>query len=215
MSINNAADLQVLDVSMDNTDGDVNKLGHNTDAFDVSVSSNIYISGAKIKNQDDCIAINSGTNITFTNADCSGGHGLSLGSVGNRVSNELKSITISNSKVSKSDNGVRIKTISGAKGSVSGVKFSNIKLDSIMKYGIVIEQDYLNGGPTGTPTNGVPITDLTLSSIVGVVDSSATNIYILCGKGSCSGWEWADVQVDGGQSSNKCSNVPEESGATC
>jgi len=54
--------------------------------------------------------------------------------------------------------------------------------------GIVIEQDYENRSPTGTPTTGVPINDLTLSSIVDTVDSSATNIYHLCGSGSCSSW---------------------------
>ena len=77
----------------------------------------------------------------------------------------------------------------------------------------VIEQDYENGNPTGTPTTGVPITDLTVSGVKGTVDSSATNIYILCGSGSCSGWTWENVSVTGGKASTKCSNIP--SGASC
>ena len=32
-----------------------------------------------IKNQDDCIAINAGSNIIFENNQCSGGHGISVG----------------------------------------------------------------------------------------------------------------------------------------
>ena len=64
MSINNAQNLYVDNVSMDNSAGD--DQGHNTDAFDVGSSTGVYISGAKIQNQDDCLAINSGTNVWFT-----------------------------------------------------------------------------------------------------------------------------------------------------
>jgi len=103
--------------------------------------------------------------------------------------------------------------VSGATGSVSGVKYDNITLSSISTYGIVIEQDYENGSPTGIPTTGVPITDLTISNIKGTVDSDATNIYILCGSGSCSDWTWSGVSVTGGKESTACENIP--SGASC
>lgn len=122
-------------------------------------------------------------------------------------------MTIKDSTITNSQNGVRIKTVSGATGSVSGVTYSNIKLSGITNYGIVIEQDYENGSPTGTPTMGVPITGLTVSGVTGTVKSSATDIYILCGKGSCSGWTWTGVSVTGGKTSTKCSNIP--SGASC
>lgn len=91
--------------------------------------------------------------------------------------------------------------------------YKDITLSSISYYGIVIEQDYENGSPTGTPTTGVPITELTLDGITGTVDSDATNIYILCGEGSCSDWTWAGVSVTGGKTSDKCSNIP--TGASC
>lgn len=212
MSINSATDLNVIDVSMDNSAG--TSKGHNTDAFDVGSSENIYISGAKIKNQDDCLAINSGTNITFTGGTCTGGHGLSIGSVGGRSNNVVKTVSITNSKIVDSQNGVRIKTVYGATGSVSDVTYSGISLSGITKYGIVVEQDYENGSPTGTPTTGVPITDLTVSKVSGSVASSATNVYILCGKGSCSDWSWSGVSVTGGKKSTKCSNIP-SGGASC
>lgn len=211
MSINSATDLSVINVSMDNSAG--TSLGHNTDAFDVGSSQNVYISGANVKNQDDCLAINSGTNITFTGGTCTGGHGLSIGSVGGRSNNVVKTVSITNSKIVNSDNGVRIKTVYGATGSVSGVTYSGISLSGITKYGIVIEQDYENGSPTGTPTTGVPITDLTLSGVSGTVSSSGTNVYILCGSGSCSNWKWSGINVTGGKKSTKCSNVP--SSASC
>ncbi|KAJ4416554.1 Polygalacturonase 1 [Gnomoniopsis sp. IMI 355080] len=213
MSINGATDLTVQGVTMDNSAGDSGG-GHNTDAFDVGSSTNVVISGANIKNQDDCLAINSGTNIQFTGGTCSGGHGLSIGSVGGRSDNTVKGVKITNSKIINSDNGVRIKTVSGATGSVSDVVYSGITLSNIAKYGIVIEQDYENGSPTGTPTTGVPITGLTVSGVTGSVKSSATDVYILCGKGSCSNWKWSGVSISGGKKSSKCSNIP-SGGASC
>ncbi|KAF1999780.1 glycoside hydrolase family 28 protein [Amniculicola lignicola CBS 123094] len=212
-SINSATDLVVDKVTIDNSAGDSGELGHNTDAFDVGSSTGITISNANVKNQDDCLAINSGTNIVFTGGTCSGGHGLSIGSVGGRSDNDVSGVIISNSKISNSDNGVRIKTVSGATGSVKNVTYSGITLSNIAKYGIVIEQDYENGSPTGTPTTGVPITALTVSGVTGSVASGATHTYILCGKGACSGWKWSGVTFTGGKTSSKCTNIP--SPATC
>jgi len=166
-----------------------------------------------VKNQDDCLAINSGTSITFTGGTCSGGHGLSIGSVGGRTDNTVETVTIESSSVTDSENGIRIKTVSGATGSVSGVTFKSITMSGISDYGIVIEQDYENGSPTGTPTAGVPITGLTVSGVTGTVDSSATNIYILCASGACSDWTWSGVSVTGGKTSTECENIP--SGASC
>jgi galacturan 1,4-alpha-galacturonidase len=60
-SINGASGLTMSGIAIDNSAGDAGALGHNTDAFDVGSSSNIYISGANVHNQDDCLAINSGT----------------------------------------------------------------------------------------------------------------------------------------------------------
>nr|AAM00249.1 endopolygalacturonase [Chrysoporthe cubensis] len=211
MSINSATDLNIINVKMDNSAGA--SKGHNTDAFDVGSSENIYISGAVINNQDDCLAINSGTNITFTGGSCTGGHG-SIGSVGGRSDNTVKTVSITTSKIiTTSQNGVRIKTVYDAAGSVSDVPYSGITLSGITNYGIVIEQDYENGSPTGTPTTGVPITGLTVSKVTGSVASSATDVYILCGKGSCSGWKWSGNSVTGGKKSSSCKNIP--SGASC
>ncbi|RDW64130.1 putative polygalacturonase 2-1 [Coleophoma crateriformis] len=213
MSINGATSLTVSGLTMNNANGA--SLGHNTDAFDVGSSTGVYITGANIVNQDDCLAINSGTDISFTGGTCSGGHGLSIGSVGGRSDNVVKTVTISSNTIKNSDNGVRIKTVSGATGSVSGVTYKDITLSNIAKYGIVIQQDYKNGSPTGTPTTGVPITGLTLSNIHGTVASSGTDIYILCGSGSCSSWKWSSIAVTGGKKSTACKNIPSGSGASC
>ncbi|RYP35078.1 hypothetical protein DL767_003983 [Monosporascus sp. MG133] len=212
-SINGVNGLTLKDIHIDNSAGNYEKGGHNTDAFDVGSSDGVKIIGAVVKNQDDCLAINSGKNIEFTGGDCSGGHGISIGSVGGRKDNVVQNVVISNSKISNSDNGVRIKTVYGATGSVDHVTYSNVQLSNINKYGIVIQQDYENGSPTGKPTNGVPITRLTLDNITGSVTSKATPVQILCGKGSCSGWGVGNVKVSGGKKSSKCQNVPK--GISC
>lgn len=212
-SISGCNGLTVDSVTINNSDGDANGLGHNTDAFDVGTSTDVTISNAIVHNQDDCLAINSGTNIIFTGGSCTGGHGLSIGSVGGRSDNTVNNVTISNSKIINSQNGVRVKTVYGATGTVNDVTYSGITLSGITKYGVVIEQDYENGSPTGTPTAGVPITGLKLEGVTGTVTSSATNIYILCAKGACSNWTWDNVKVTGGKTSGNCSNVP--SGASC
>jgi polygalacturonase len=159
---------------------------------------------------------------------------LSIGSVGGRSDNTVDTVNILDSQIINSDNGVRIKTVSGATGKVTGVTYSNIKLTNvspstpqsplispfpnnktnislllqIAKYGIVIEQDYENGSPTGTPTAGVPITGLTVKGVTGSVSSNAVPIYILCAKGACSNWTWSGNAITGGKKSAKCSNIP-------
>ncbi|MCJ1308694.1 Polygalacturonase 1 [Agyrium rufum] len=211
-SIDGAKTLAMNSITIDNSAGDTAG-GHNTDAFDIGDSTGVTITNANVKNQDDCVAINSGSGITITGATCSGGHGLSIGSVGGRDDNTVSNVLIENSSISNSQNGVRIKTVYGATGNVSGVTYKNIKLSGITNYGIVIEQDYENGSSTGKPTTGVPITGLTVSGVTGTVTSSATEVYILCGSGSCSNWTWTGNSVTGGKKSTKCLNVA--SGASC
>ncbi|THW05491.1 putative endo-polygalacturonase [Aureobasidium pullulans] len=195
-----ATDLTISDITIDNTDGDATDCdgeacGHNTDAFDVSESENVTIKGCTVKNQDDCLAINSGTGITFSDNTCSGGHGISIGSVGGRDDNDVANIVISGNTVTNSANGLRIKTVYDATGSVKNVTYTNNKISGISDYGIVVEQDYENGSPTGKPTSGVPITDITFDGVTGSVDSDAEEVYILCA--SCSDWTWSGVDITG------------------
>ena len=48
MSINGATTLTVSGLTMDNSAGDTDSLGHNTDAFDVGSSTGVTISGANM-----------------------------------------------------------------------------------------------------------------------------------------------------------------------
>ncbi|KAJ5612282.1 hypothetical protein N7510_005476 [Penicillium lagena] len=214
VSIDNANGLTITDMTINNEAGDTAG-GANTDGFDIGDSTNVVITGANVYNQDDCVAVNSGTDITFENGVCSGGHGLSIGSVGGRSDNTVSTVTFKNSEVKSSVNGIRIKATEGDTGEITGVTYSEITLSSISGYGILIEQNYDGGDLKGSPTSGIPITDLTLDNVSGSdgVDSSAYNIVIVCGSGACSDWTWTDVTVTGGKTYSSCENVP--SGISC
>jgi len=60
VSINGCDGLTVTSMTIDNTAGDTGG-GKNTDGFDIGSSSSVTITGANVYNQDDCVAINSGT----------------------------------------------------------------------------------------------------------------------------------------------------------
>jgi galacturan 1,4-alpha-galacturonidase len=60
VSVDNASGLTITDMTIDDSAGD-SEGGANTDGFDVGSSTDVTISGAVVKNQDDCLAINSGT----------------------------------------------------------------------------------------------------------------------------------------------------------
>lgn len=63
-SVSSGSNIVLNSITTDNLNGD-SQDGHNTDAFDVGTSTGVTISNANVKNQDDCLAINSGSDITF------------------------------------------------------------------------------------------------------------------------------------------------------
>ncbi|KAF3013316.1 hypothetical protein E8E14_011116 [Neopestalotiopsis sp. 37M] len=209
-SLNYVYNLTVKDITVDDQAGE--ELGKNTDGFNINNADGILITGAKVWNQDDCVAINSGQNIIFENGFCSGGHGLSIGSIGGQDNdNAVRNVTFRDTVMENSQQSVRIKTISGANGTVDGITYSNIAMSGGDDYGIIVMQSY--NGVDGEPTNGVSITNFVLQNVTGTVQSDAVNIYIECGEGSCSDWSWTDVHVTGGKNSTDCQNVPE--GISC
>ncbi|KAJ7499955.1 glycoside hydrolase [Mycena latifolia] len=219
--ITSASGTTITGLTLDNSAGNAPNsasgglpAAHNSDGFDVSGSTNIVITDTTVINQDDCVAVTSGTNITVSNMVCDGGHGLSIGSIGGKSNNDVSNVLFTNSVVKNSENGARIKTNSGTTGTVSNIEWSNIQVSNISIYGIDIQQDYLNGGPTGTPTNGVTISGITMSNITGTASSSAQNYYILCGSGSCSDFDFVNVAITGGQD-DSCNFTPTTGNFKC
>ncbi|KAM0272224.1 hypothetical protein ACHAQH_008783 [Verticillium albo-atrum] len=205
-----ANNLELYNINVKNTDPQGQ--AHNTDAFDIGTSNNIWIKDAVVENQDDCVAINSGTNITFTGGSCSGGHGLSVGSVGGRDDNTVDGVFFLHSKVSNSQNGVRIKTVATApSGSVNNVHFEDITLSGISDFGVTIIQNYVNTGPKpAEPGTKIPITNVVMKQVRGSVSANAVATEIVCG--NCRNFTPWDVELTGGKKGD-CKGAP--AGVTC
>ncbi|KAG8953052.1 hypothetical protein FRC04_002999 [Tulasnella sp. 424] len=203
-SIGGDGPLTISSITIDDSAGDEpnaasgsDPAGHNTDGFDVS-ANNIIIKDSVIMNQDDCLAINKGSNITFQNNKCSGGHGISVGSISSDVT--VSDVYIIGNTVTDSDNGLRIKTKSDATGAtVSGVYYTGNTLSTIHKYGVLIDQSYPD--TLGTPGTGVILSDVQfISGNTVSVDSSAVRVAVDCGSGSCTGtWNWSGLTATGGK----------------
>ncbi|KAF9268656.1 endo-polygalacturonase PG1 [Marasmius fiardii PR-910] len=203
-SVSNPAALTMTGLTIDNSLGDQpnsksngEPAGHNTDGFDCS-THNLVISNSNIHNQDDCLAINSGSNITFTGNTCTGGHGISVGSISSDA--VVTDIHITNNKVVNNDQALRIKTKSDAtSASVSGVTYSGNTATGCKRFGVIIDQSYPD--TLGTPGNGVTISDITFSGTTSniAVASGAQRVAVNCGSGSCTGtWNWSALKVSGG-----------------
>ncbi|KAL3455385.1 putative polygalacturonase [Aspergillus heterothallicus] len=212
-SIENTEDLFLSGITLNNTAGDEpnsasdgDPAAHNTDGFDIKSSTNLTLADSFVYNQDDCVAVTSGTDITVSGMYCSGGHGLSIGSIGGKSDNDVDGVTFSDSTIVDSQNGCRIKTNEGETGSVANIIYENITLENISKYGIVVQQDYLNGGPTGEPSNGVSISGVKFVDVTGTM-SGGKDYYILCGDGSCEDFTFEGVDITGG-SGDSC-NYPD------
>ncbi|KAJ7763715.1 polygalacturonase [Mycena metata] len=104
--------------------------GHNTDGFGISNANNVIIQNSSVHNQDDCLAVNGGTNITFQNNVCVGGHGISIGSIASNV--VVNNVHITENTVMNNTNGLRIKIDATATAStVSDIVYTDNKLSGI------------------------------------------------------------------------------------
>ncbi|KAB5591743.1 Polygalacturonase [Ceratobasidium theobromae] len=201
-SISNPATLVMSKLTIDNSAGDAansksggKAAGHNTDGFDVS-TTNLTIEDSTIHNQDDCIAINKGSNIVFQRNTCTGGHGISIGSISTGAT--VKNVKVLNNKIVNNDQALRIKTKKDAKNaSVSDIEFAGNTATGIKKYGVIVDQGY----PTtlGTPGNDVAMSGITFGTNNIAVTSSAQRVAVNCGT-KCSGkWDWSGLKVTGGK----------------
>uniref|UniRef100_A0A0A9X2F1 endo-polygalacturonase n=1 Tax=Lygus hesperus TaxID=30085 RepID=A0A0A9X2F1_LYGHE len=201
--VNSSHNLRVDRINIDIKDGD-KKGGHNTDGFGVSGSRNVTVSNCQVHNQDDCFATTSGSDTIFENSKCTGGHGISVGSMG--AGKVVERLTVRNCRILANSNGIRIKTRRGETGAVRDITFENIELKDIRQYGIVIQGNYYNSGPKGDPTP-FPIHNLVVNNVHGTVSRKGTNILIWVDPGSVSNWKW-NSNVSGGQKELGCKGVP-------
>lgn len=111
----------------------------NTDGIDPATCHNVHITGCRIDNGDDDIAIKSGrfdptnptagcSNIVISDCTFLHGHGVSIGS---ETSGGVDSMTVDSCTFDSTDNGLRIKSYRGNGGNVRGVTYSNITMNNV------------------------------------------------------------------------------------
>ncbi|KAG1448524.1 hypothetical protein G6F56_008916 [Rhizopus delemar] len=188
----------------------------NTDALDISSSTGIIFQNSNITNGDDCLAINQAvSNVTLSKINCTGGHGFSVGSLGKGGATQyVKTVRVLDSVCNNCQNGVRIKTWPGGKGSVTDVKFSNVKLNNVDNP-ILITTHYCDKNQesycTGNDKSSLTISGVTLTDITGSVSTAGDSIVnINCSVNSpCSDFTFSGVDITKASKtpSNVCVNL--------
>ncbi|PUZ73921.1 hypothetical protein GQ55_1G024200 [Panicum hallii var. hallii] len=141
----------------------------NTDGIHVAESTAVTIQNCRIGTGDDCISIvNASFNIRMKNIDCGPGHGISIGSLGkDGTFAAVENVALDTARISRAQNGVRIKTWQGGAGYVRNVRFSNVAVDDV-DHPIVIDQFYCDArGPCRNSTSGVAVTNVLYRNISG------------------------------------------------
>ncbi|MED6217583.1 hypothetical protein PIB30_019172 [Stylosanthes scabra] len=157
------------------------KLSPNTDGIHVENSKSVGIYNTMISNGDDCISIGPGTaNVDIDGVTCGPSHGISIGSLGVHNSQAcVSNLTVKNTIIKESDNGLRIKTWQGGMGSVSGLRFENIQMENVRNC-IIIDQYYCLSKECHNQTSAVHVNDVSYKNIKGTYDETWTIPPINC-----------------------------------
>ncbi|KAL5850304.1 hypothetical protein ACOSQ4_008317 [Xanthoceras sorbifolium] len=139
----------------------------NTDGIDVSSSTQIHIRDSLIECGDDCIAINGGCfNINITGIACGPGHGISVGSLGDRgEEDKVEEVYVQNCNFTGTQNGARIKTFQGGSGYARSISFEDITLIDC-KNPIIIDQNY-GSVHRKIKTNSLEVSTVSFTSVHG------------------------------------------------
>ncbi|KAF9602973.1 hypothetical protein IFM89_032976 [Coptis chinensis] len=155
----------------------------NTDGIHVTETRNIQIANSVIGTGDDCISIVSGSQkVQATNINCGPGHGISIGSLGAGNSEEqVSDVIIDTATLSRTTNGVRIKTWQGGSGSAKNIVFQNIVMNDV-KNPIIIDQNYCDqDNPCKEQNSAVQISNVLFKNIKGT-SASEVAIKLDCSK---------------------------------
>lgn len=115
----------------------------NTDGIRLGASNNVNISRSIIATGDDCISmIDNTNNVLITYVSCGPGHGISVGSLGKALYEQVHDIQVLSCNISGTQNGLRVKTWAPSlPGMVSNVEFRNILMNEVQNP-IIFDQNY-------------------------------------------------------------------------
>ncbi|KAK6941132.1 Glycoside hydrolase, family 28 [Dillenia turbinata] len=169
----------------------------NTDGIHIENTNAVQIYNTVISNGDDCVSIGSGCfDVDIRNITCGPGHGISIGSLGNHNSRAcVSNITVKDSVIKVSENGVRIKTWQGGSGSVYGVTFSNIHMESV-RNPLIIDQFYCLTKGCANQTSAIFVSDITYTSIKGTYDVRSPPMHFACSDAiPCTNLTLSDIEL--------------------
>ncbi|KAL5140838.1 Polygalacturonase [Glycine soja] len=157
------------------------KLSPNTDGIHLGNTRGVGIYNSMISNGDDCISIGPGcSDVDIEGVTCAPTHGISIGSLGVHNSQAcVSNLTVRNTIIKESDNGLRIKTWQGGTGSVTGLRFENIQMENVRNC-IIIDQYYCMSKECLNQTSAVHVNDVTYRNIKGTYDVRTPPIHFAC-----------------------------------
>ncbi|GAN05773.1 exopolygalacturonase precursor [Mucor ambiguus] len=221
LGVTSSDDVLLQDITLHSVSGNSN-LPKNTqvlytifDALDISNSKNIVVQNSDFTVGDDCLAINGNvSNVTLSDVTCTNGHGFSVGSLGKGGETDVvKDITVQNSACINCQNGVRIKTWPGGKGSVSNVKFKNVDLSNV-ENAVLITTHYCDNNQmsycNGKDDASLTISDVNISGLTGSMSGSNPIVSINCSTNTpCSDFTLSGITISKNSKTkaNVCTNL--------
>ncbi|CAN6453209.1 unnamed protein product [Victoria cruziana] len=167
----------------------------NTDGIHLQNTKDVEIEDSIIACGDDCISIQTGcSNIHIHGILCGPGHGISIGSLGiDGTKACVSNVTVEDSSIHTTTNGVRIKTWAGGSGVLTGVTFSGISVSNVDKP-IVIDQFYCDGKLCADEGDAVSVSAVTFSRITGTY--AVQPVYLACSpKLPCTDLTFTGIQL--------------------
>lgn len=200
-------------------------LPKNTDGFDVS-GTRVVLRDISIVNDDDCVALKPGADyVEATNITCTGGHGVSVGSLGSKTgaTDTVSNVYVDGVTMIGTTKAAGIKLYPGgsAHGTavVRNVTFANFVVDGA-DYAFQVQSCYNEDADycASSPSTAA-LTDVVVRGFSGTTSSKydPTVANIDCpAAGSC-GIAMSDmtVKAPSGKATYLCANTPSNLGVTC
>ncbi|KAF8648525.1 hypothetical protein AX16_006230 [Volvariella volvacea WC 439] len=187
----------------------------NTDGWNIYRSDTVTIQNSIIVNGDDCVAFKpNATNVLVSNLDCTGSHGISVGSLGQYpgVFDIVENVLSTNIRMAKSQNGARIKAWAGpnvGSGRVRNITFDHF-VESQVDHPVVIDQCYMTNATACAqfPSNTF-ISDIWFNHISGTSTGSVVASIACSSGGRCSNINVNDLSLTppSGTARYTCQNV--------
>ncbi|KAH8901334.1 family 28 glycoside hydrolase [Thozetella sp. PMI_491] len=218
-----STNIQYIDVTLSATSKSSNP-AKNTDGWDIGPASYVTISGAKVTNDDDCVAFKPGANyITVTDITCTGSHGLSVGSLGSTDTDTVSNILVSGATMIDSTKAAGIKLYPGGSshgtGVVKNVTWENVVVQN-SDYAFQIQSCYNEDTSycTSNPSDG-QLSGIVVKNFSGTTSSKYDPVVMNLNcpaDGTCGvTMSGITVKAPSGQAKILCASTPSSLGVTC